>query len=200
MILALVGLAAALQSAAPPPHDHLPSKAMRATIEACGFKRVWVGRNTATRVIVRVSDTSATDEQLVCAAKALDTTFYGSEFAPELALRFAPIRTQIARPRLLAEARARFARQPERGAPPERLSTEADIAVARRTETFCGPAADGAFVEEADSIQISGDWMQQRSSTPDAMVAMADTLGCIVQAAVIAELDIGAPGTEIAAD
>jgi hypothetical protein len=203
VIVALAGLTAALQSAAlpsPPPYDHLPPKEMRKVIETCGFTKVWVGRDKAKRSIVRVSDTIATDDQLTCAAKALDTTFYGSEFSPELAERFVPIRAAIARPRQLAEARARFAREPERGAPPERLPEESNIAVAKRVETFCGPVAKGALVEEAGSIKVSDDWMQQRSATPDAMVAMAATLGCIFQASVIAELELGGPGTGLAAD
>ncbi len=198
MILALAGLVAALQPEAPPlpPYDHLAPKAIRAAIESCGFTQVRVGRDKAKRQVVRVSDKNATDDQLTCAAKALDTTFYGYEFAPELIARFAPIRAAIARPRQLAEARARFAKEPERGPPPERLPGESNEAVAQRIETFCGNKAEGAFVQEAGRIMISGDWMAERSATPDAMVAMADTMGCIMQASIIADLQIGGPAAD----
>jgi hypothetical protein len=194
LILALAGLAAALQSAAPPeppPYDHLPPKEMRKVIEACGFTKVWVGRDKAKRSVVRVSDTAATEDQLTCAAAALDTTFYGYEFSPELAARFAPIRAAIARPRQLAQARARFAKEPERGPPPERMPGEASPALAKRIEAFCGPAAKDALVEDAGYTLISSDWMAESSASPDAMVAMADTMGCIMQAAVIADLTLG---------
>jgi hypothetical protein len=197
LIFAAVTLVAAAQSAAPlpefPTYDHLPRKEMRAVIEACGFSQVWVGRNKEKREVVRVSDTTATDEQLTCAAKALDTTFYGHEFAPELASRFAPIMSAVAKPRQLAQARARFAREPERGPPPERLPDEADLSLAKRVEAFCGPAAEGAFVQENGYTLISGDWMQRFTVTPDAMATMGDTFGCLLQASVIADLPIGLP-------
>ena len=193
MIFAGLALAAALQAAPPalPPYNHLEPKPMRAAIEACGFKQVWVGRDKQKRSLVRVSDTSATDEQLTCAARALDTTFYGHEFSPELAARFAPIRAAFGRPRQLAEARARFAREPERGQPPERLPGESDLAIAKRIETFCGTGAAGALVAEGGYIMLSGNWMAERSATPDAMVAMAETMGCLMQASVIADLALG---------
>lgn len=196
MILAVAALAAAaLQAEAPPlpPYNHLEPKPMRAAIEICGFKQVWVGRDKQKRSVVRVSDTSATDEQLTCAAKALDTTFYSHDFSPELAPRFAPIKAAIARPRQLAEARARFAEEPERGPPPERQPDESDLALAKRVEAFCGASAQGALVGEGANIMVSGDWMAQRSANLDAMVAMAETLGCLMQAAVIADLPIDGP-------
>jgi hypothetical protein len=195
LIVALAGLAAALQSAPPslPAYDHLPRKEMRAVIEACGFTQVWVGRDKAKREIVKVSDKTGTDDQLTCAATALDTTFYGYEFSPELAQRFAPIKAVVARPRLLAQAQARFAKEPERGPVPERLAGESSLAAAKRIEAFCGPVAEGAFVEDAGRIMISGNWMAERSATPDAMVAMADAMGCIMQASIIADIDIGGP-------
>lgn len=195
MILAVVGLAAALQAepATIPPYNHLERKEMRAVIEACGFKQVWVGRNKSKREVVRVSDTAATDEELTCAAMALDTTFYGDEFSPELAPRFAPIRAAFARPRQLAEARARFARSPEMGPPPERLAGESNLALAQRIETFCGDAAKGALVEQTGHILISGDWMAQSSATLEGMVAMGNTMGCLLQASVIADLTLGVP-------
>ncbi len=197
MIFAVFGLAAALQAAspaappAPPRYNHLEPKRMRAAIEACGFKQVWVGRDKTKASVVRVSDTSATDDQLTCAAKSLDVTFYSYEFSNELAPRFAPIKAVIARPRQLAEARARFARSPEMGPPPERLLDETDLALAKRIETFCGADAQAAFMQEAGAILISGDWIQQRSVTADDMVEMASTMGCLMQAAVIADLPIG---------
>jgi hypothetical protein len=198
LILAAV-LAAALQAAPPadapaiPPYNHFDPKPMRAVIAACGFKQVWVGKDKRKGSVVRVSDTAATDEQLTCAAKALDTTFYGYEFSPELTSRFAPIRAAIARPRQLAEARARFAREPERGPPPERLPDESNTALAKRVEAFCGTDAEGALVQEERYTLLSGDWMAQRSATPDAMVAMAETMGCLMQASVIADLTLGRP-------
>ncbi len=197
MIFALAGLAAALQAPASAPsfYNHLPPKEMRAAIEACGFKLVWVGKDKRKRSVVRVSDTVGTDEQLTCAATVIDKTFYTEEFAASLAERFAPIRAAVARPRQLAEALARFARSPEMGPPPERLPDETDVALAKRVETLCGSAAEGAFVQEAGAILISGDWMQQRSSTPDSMVAMASTIGCLMQAALIADLPIGRPAS-----
>ena len=195
MILALAGLAAALQAKPPaiPPYNHLERKEMRAVIEACGFTQVWVGRDKSKREVVRVNDKAATDEQLTCAAKALDTTFYGDEFSLELAPRFAPIMATVARPRQLAEARARFARSPEMGPPPERQAGESNLALAQRVETFCGDLAEGAFVEQAGHILISDDWMAVRAATPDGMVAMADTMGCLFQASVIADLTLGGP-------
>jgi hypothetical protein len=192
-------LAAALQGTSPaeapsiPPYNHLDPKPMRAAIAACGFKQVWVGKDKRKRSVVRVSDTAATDEQLTCAAKALDTTFYDYEFSPELTPRFAPIRAAIARPRQLAEARARFAREPERGPPPERLPDESNVALAQRVEVFCGADAEGALVQEEGYTLLSGDWMAQRSASPDAMVAMAETMGCLMQASVIADLTLGRP-------
>lgn len=195
MIIALAGLAAALQAAPPslPVYNHLPPKEMRKVIEACGFAEVWVGRDKAKRSLVRVSDTAATDEQLTCAAKAIDTTFYSWEFSSALTPRFAPIKAAIARPRQLAQARARFAREPERGPPPERLPEESDLALAKRVEAFCGRGADGALLQQEGSILVSGDWMAQRASNPDAMVAMSETLVCIMQASIIADLTLGPP-------
>jgi hypothetical protein len=142
---------------------------------------------------VRFSDTAGTDEQLTCAATVIDKTFYTEEFAAPLSERFAPIRAVVARPRQLAEARGRFARSPEMGPPPERSPDETDVALAKRVESFCGADAEGALVQEAGAILISGDWMQQRSATADDMVEMASTMGCLMQAAVIAELPIGRP-------
>ncbi|MBA4045164.1 MAG: hypothetical protein C0471_12200 [Erythrobacter sp.] len=196
MILALAGLAAALQSAAPaepPPYDHLAPKEMRKVIEACGFARVWVGRDKREILLVRVEDSSASDEQLICAAKAIDTTFYTHEFSPELAPRFAPIRAAVARPRQLAEARARFAKEPERGPPPERLPGESSLAVAKRIEAFCGAVAEGALVQSGDHIMLSGEWMARRFSTVDAMIVNAGTMGCLMQASVIADLQLSGP-------
>jgi hypothetical protein len=198
VILAAV-LAAALQAAPPadapaiPPYNHLDPKPMRAVIAACGFQQVWVGKDTRKRSVVRVSDTAATDAQLTCAAKALDTTFYNYEFSPELTPRFAPIRASFARPRQLAEARARFAREPERGPPPERLPDESNVALARRVEAFCGPDAQQALVEEEGHILISGDWMTERSGSGAGMMVMAETMGCLMQASVIADLTLGRP-------
>lgn len=194
MILAAASLLAALQAVPAAQYEHYPRKEMRAKVEACGFAQVWVGRNKAKREVIRVKDQSAADDQLVCAAKAMDPTFYASEFAPELAERFAKIRAAIARPRVLAEARARFARSPEMGPPPERLPDEGELALAKRIEAFCGPAANGAFTDAAGRAAISGQWMQERSLSPDAMVAMAGTLGCIIQASIIADIEIGGPG------
>ncbi len=199
MIFVLAGLAAALQApaAAPAPapsfYNHVPPKEMRAAIEACGFKQVWVGKDKRKRSVVRVSDTAATDEQLICAATVIDKTFYTEDFAAPLPERFAQIRAMVARPRQLAEARARFARSPEMGPPPERSPNETTAALAKRVETFCGADAEGAFVQEAGAILISGDWIQQRSVTADDMVEMASTMGCLMQAAVIADLPIGPP-------
>lgn len=166
---------------------------MRAAVEACGFKQVWVGRDTREILIVRVKDTNASDEQLICAANALDTTFYMHEFSPELAPRFAPIRAAVARPRLVAEARARFAQEPERGPPPERLPGESSVAAAKRIEAFCGAVAEGALVQSGDHIMLSSEWMAQRFSTVDAMIVNAGTMGCLMQASVIADLLLVGP-------
>ncbi len=194
MILALASLAATLQAAAaaePARYDHLPPKEMRAAIEACGFKQVWVGRDKRKRSVVRVSDTAATDDQLTCAAVVIDKTFYSDEFAPPLAERFAPIRSAIARPRQLDEARARFAREPQRGTPPERQEGETDLALAKRVEQFCGPGSAGAVLEEGGRIVISQGWMQEQMNGPGGIVAMSSTMGCLFQASVIAGFQFG---------
>lgn len=168
-------------------------------VEACGFEDVWVGRNRDKREVVRVRDTAATDAELTCVAEAMDPTFYGAEFSPELAERFDAIRAAIARPRLLAEARARFAREPERGAPPERIEGESDIAMARRVETFCGADAAGAFLESGGIVAISPAWMEERASNLDRLIELSETLGCIFQASIIADLPIMIPGNGPAA-
>lgn len=196
MILTALSLALAGQAFDPSTYYKSYSrKEMRARIEACGFDDVKLVKNKAKRVVVRVKDVSATDEELICAAAEIDTTFYGNQFSPELAERFALIHARVARPRRIAEARTRFAKEPERGTPPERLEGETNVELAKRVETFCGPKAEGAIASQSGQLAISAQWMAAQSSTLEGIVEMSDTLGCLFQASVIAGLDFDAPNS-----
>lgn len=175
-------------------------KEMRAKIEECGFEEVRVYKNKVKATVVQVKDASATDEQLRCAAERIDKTFYGHEFSPELAGRFSAIKAEVARPRQIAQARARFAREPEKGPPPERLDGETDAALASRIETFCGPKAKGALDARfgpAGTVAISPEWMAPMQGNLDAIADLAETMGCLMQAAVIADLQLGFAGNDV---
>ena len=174
-------------------------KEVRQKVEECGFEEVKVYKNKAKATVVHVKDTGATDEELRCAAQRLDKTFYSYEFSPELAGRFAIFKDEVARQRQIAQARARFAREPERGPPPERLPDETDAALASRVEAFCGPGATGALEAHpgiAGAVTISAEWMAPQQQTLDGFEAMAETLGCVMQATVIADLQLGFIGNE----
>ncbi|KEO88897.1 hypothetical protein EH31_15815 [Erythrobacter longus] len=178
------------------------SKEVRAKIEECGFEEVRVYKNKAKATVVQVKDTSASDAELRCAAERIDKTFYGYEFSPELAERFFAIKAEVARPRQIAQARARFAREPEKGPPPERLTGETDAALASRIETFCGPKAKGALdagFGPAGMVTISPEWMGPMQGNLDAIADLAETMGCLMQAAVIADLEVGFVGNDVAA-
>ena len=197
MILLALSLAIAGEAFDPSAYyDHPPRKEMRARVEACGLDQVSVVKNKAKREVVRVEDTEASDDELICAAKVIDKTFYGDEFSPQLAQRFARFRAEIARPRQIATARLRFAKEPERGPPPERLVDESDIALARRVESFCGTDAAGFFVEDAGHLSASREWAQARTRTLDGIEQMAETMGCVIQASFIAELEFSMPQAE----
>lgn len=175
-------------------YDHPPRREMRARVEACGFDQVAVVKNKAKREVVRVGDTEASDEELRCAASLIDKTFYGDEFSPELAPRFAKLRAEIARPRQVATARIRFAKEPERGTPPERKLGESDIEIAKRVETFCGPAATGMFAEQAGQVAVSAQWLAaQQPGTFEGLMQMSDTIGCVAQASFIADFEFSMP-------
>lgn len=174
-------------------YDHPSRKVMRARIEACGFEQVAVVKNDAKREVVRVKDTEASDDELICAAKEIDKTFYGDEFSAELAPRFASFRAEIARPRQVATARLRFAKEPEKGPPPERLDGESDLALAKRVEAFCGAEAQGFFTVERGQLMTSNEWLAAQGSSFEGLMAMADTMGCVIQASFIAELEFSMP-------
>lgn len=175
---------------------------VREKIEGCGFEEVRVYKNKAKATVVQVKDTRATDEQLRCAAERIDKTFYGHEFSPELAERFARFKAEVARPRQVAQARARFAREAEKGPPPERLVGETDAALASRIETFCGPKAKGALDARfgpAGTVVLSPEWIGPLQGNLDAIADLSETMGCLMQAAVIADLAVGFVGNDVAA-
>lgn len=176
-------------------------KEMRQKIEECGFEKVKVYRNKAKAVVVQVEDTNASDEQLRCAAQRIDKTFYGHEFSPELAERFFVVKAEVARPRQVAQARAQFTKEPEKGPPPERLDGETDTALASRIETFCGPKAKGALDARfgpTGTVTLSPEWMGPMQGNLEAIADLAETMGCLMQAAVIADLEVGFIGNDIA--
>lgn len=197
MILAALGLALAGQEFDPSTYYKTYSdKELRRAIEACGFEDVWVGRNKAKRAIVRVKDTEATDKELICAATIIDTTFKTGEFSPELAPRYSTFKAEIARPRQVATARIWFAKNPEMGPPPEREEGESDAEIAERVESFCGPKAKGFFAEQGERMVASPDWASRYSGNLDAIMEMADTMGCVIQASFIAELEFDMPQSQ----
>ena len=176
-------------------------KEMRAQIKDCGFEEVKVYKNKAKATVVKVDDTSATDRQLQCAADRIDRTFYYYEFSPELAERFAVFKEAVARPRQIAQARARFAKEPERGVPPERMAGESDAALADRIEAFCGPQANGALDTQLTvpgAAAVSPEWMARFQNSIDGITEMAEAMGCVMQAATIADLKVGFLGNDVA--
>lgn len=199
-MLAAAGLLLATHGATEPVYEQPTHDEMRARIELCGFEQVAVVYEESLQSdVVSIEDSEATDEQLLCAAKAVDLTFYIAEFAPDLTGRFYELREELARPRAVAASKAYFAERSDFGQLPERASEESDIEFARRVEKFCGPQAIGVFTDEFGGIGISQTWMGEilkEGPTSEVFEFYAETLGCLMHASTLTDLEFGFVGNE----
>lgn len=176
-----------------PAHEEVQTR-----LETCGFEHVTVGYQEALRSdVVAVTDETASDEEVLCAAKALDSTIYISLFEPGISERFSKFSDDLARPRLRTLAEEYFAERPELGEPPTRLADETDAALAKRIETFCGPKATGAFAAKNGRIAISASWIKAFIQNGDAWDAYFETYGCLYRAALFADMRIGIIGNDL---
>lgn len=138
-------LSALLLAAAPAPavDEHIDHAEAEARIMACGFEQVEVTyQDDLQSDFIQISDPEISDDQLACAAQAMDMTYYFIAVPPEYGIAFASHEREIARPRTVAMV---IEWLDEQGMStdfpvydPETISAEE---FADRLEQFCGPEA-----------------------------------------------------------
>lgn len=170
-------------------------------LEACGFESVSVKYDDELyNYVVSVADEIASDEEVYCAAKAMDETFYMAHLGLNLQKRYDDYRAELARSREIARARIFFSDYPELGEPPKRNADESDWSKAKRIEAFCGPRTEGAFTDEFGGVAISPEWLRKTLKIGGPADDYFETVGCLRNAATLAELPIGFVGNERAVE
>lgn len=178
---------------------------MDAELRACGVQHFTVRYDEDLQSgEVELRDVQVTDHQIRCVLRAADHTPYFVLWSqPRLGMRYYEIAQQLRRPRALARAHTYFDERPELGKPPLREEGQSDLDFVRSIERFCGPRASGAFdtrLTTGGTAVLSSEWMTSRQQTLDGITDMAEILGCLMRAGVIADLQIGFLGNDTAAE
>lgn len=194
MILWAASLALALQGGEWPEYEPVPNEEMEARLKDCGFEQVTAEYDEALqRNTVSIGDKEASDEQIKCAANAIDLTLHMPSFSLELTERYYAEAQELARPRAKAIAKAYFSEKPELGEVPMRAQGESEEDFAGRLESFCGLEAKGAFTAKIGALTISPKWGEivERDFRKG-----SEMLGCLMFAATLNDLEVGIIGNE----
>lgn len=132
-------------------------------MRACGFEKVEARYEDEFRSdVVKVDDQSATEEQLTCAAEAMDLTGYIVEMSEPLRADYYRIQDALFAPHGLAMALEWLEEHELADGLPayDPLGME-DAEDAARLVAFCGPKAKGLLGSEYGPRTTSPDWLSQ---------------------------------------
>lgn len=185
-------LAASLlfSTAAAADYEEVSHEEATARIEACGILNFEVSYEDYLQSDeVRILDEGLSDEQLLCAAEAMDLTFYIVTVPMADMVRFQDFQSEVAQPRMREQALQTFA-QLGLGAPPEYDPDSMSISDYGTTiEQHCGPGAVGAFLKEERStnLMMALDWWT--SDNPPSR-SRSETLSCIIASLKYANMNL----------
>lgn len=196
-MLAAAGLLLAMQASGDVQFEHPTHDEVHTRLVACGFEKVTIlYEEEIFSDVVIVADKDATDDEILCAAKALSRTAYVPEFERSISRRYNEFSNELARPLAQALAIEFFSERPEMGDPPSRNPDESDIELAKRIEAFCGPSTEGAFTDEFGGVVISPEWFRKVIKIGGPADDFFEAVGCLINAATLTDLPIGFVGNE----
>ncbi len=162
-------------------------------LRACGFQHFSVTYDNSIQYgSVELRDSQVTDQQLRCAFHAQDRSGYILLWSDRRVLtRFYEITQELTKPHLEVEAQAYFASRPELGALPTRNAGPSEIDFARRIERFCGPDAQGLFVDYYGAAAINSAWFDSDRFEP-----ASAAFKCVFYASTLTGLSLGFFGND----
>ena len=142
-------------------------------------------------ILVATEVTSATDDQLRCAEKAI--SYYTVELPSEIQNRYQALRAERLAPVLQARARSWLsARNLLSRLPKYQKGATNDAAFTRQIERLCGRTATGAFQSRFGFHALSPEWAKRGLTSNEGR----DTFACLMNAATAAGFDFGFIGNE----
>jgi hypothetical protein len=174
--------------------EQITPEAAAERVSQCGLGPVTIRYDDLlqSEILTAASAASASDEQLVCADKAV--SFYDLELPPAVQSRYDSIREARLSVYFLAEARAWLsARGLLDRVPKYEPGVTDEAAFTRQVEELCGPRAKGAFRLEYGFHAISPAWAQPNLLPIE---EGSEVFACLTNVTTVAGFEVGFIGNE----